>query len=96
MDNMKLVNIFEECRKLSEVKNMAYSDQPLKLFGIKGIVMRMGDKYFRLMNIIMNNDIIKCADNMDIILEKNEMLEDTFKDMINYAAYGLMFLRGDL
>jgi len=86
MDNEILSSIFKECQDLSAYKNKRYGDEPLKLFGLKGIVTRLSDKFFRLKNLSMNE-----GEDAD-----DESIEDTLKDMINYCGYGIMLIRGDL
>lgn len=50
---------------------------------IQGLVTRMWDKQARMVNLTKNG-----------IEPQNESLEDSFKDMANYAIIGLMVLRG--
>jgi hypothetical protein len=50
---------------------------------INGLRVRMHDKLARINNLIDNG-----------IEPENESLEDSFKDMANYAIIGLLVLRG--
>ena len=50
---------------------------------LNGLLVRMHDKQARLSNLIYNN---KSANH--------ESLEDSFKDLANYAIIGLLVLRG--
>ena len=51
---------------------------------INGLRVRMWDKMARINNLIDNNKE-----------SLNEPLEDSFKDLANYAIIGLMVLRGE-
>lgn len=51
---------------------------------LNGLRVRMHDKLARINNIVDNN-----------AKPLNESLEDSFKDMANYAIIGLLVLRGD-
>lgn len=50
---------------------------------LNGLRVRMHDKLARINNLIDNNK-----------QPENESLEDSFKDMANYAIIGLLVLRG--
>ena len=50
---------------------------------LNGLRVRMHDKLARINNLIDNNKE-----------PENESLEDSFKDMANYAIIGLLVLRG--
>lgn len=50
---------------------------------LNGLRVRMHDKLARINNLIDNNK-----------KPENESLEDSFKDMANYAIIGLLVLRG--
>lgn len=50
---------------------------------VNGLRVRMHDKLARINNLIDNG-----------IEPENESLEDSFKDMANYAIIGLLVLRG--
>jgi hypothetical protein len=50
---------------------------------INGLRVRMHDKLARINNLVDNN-----------ATPENESLEDSFKDLANYAIIGLMVLRG--
>ena len=50
---------------------------------INGLRVRMHDKLARINNLTDNN-----------LTPENEPLEDSFKDMANYAIIGLLVLRG--
>ena len=50
---------------------------------INGLLVRIGDKFERLKNLFKNGT-----------LPKHESVEDSFKDMANYAVIALMVQRG--
>lgn len=50
---------------------------------INGLLVRIGDKFERLKNLFKNGE-----------LPKHESIEDSFKDMANYAVIALMVQRG--
>ena len=55
----------------------------LREFGWKGIVVRIGDKFKRLKHFTLQG-------NLEV---SDESIEDTWKDLINYANYGLIMYR---
>ena len=56
----------------------------LRDFGWKGIVVRLGDKYKRLKHFVLSGGDLKV---------KDEKIEDTLKDLINYSLYALILYR---
>ena len=50
---------------------------------LNGLRVRMQDKFARINNLVDNN-----------VDPENESLEDSFKDMANYAIIGLLVLQG--
>ena len=79
--------IVAECRDLSIRKNKDYGSYTMERFGMRGIVIRLNDKQDRLVNLIWTG-------NEALVSE--EKIEDTAKDMINYAVYLIMLSRGRL
>lgn len=55
-------------------------------FGWQGVVVRLGDKYHRLKNFAKAGEL----------KVKDESIEDTLKDMINYAFFCLIMRRQGL
>lgn len=85
----KFENVLIELLKLHMKKSADYgsSDDPydnLRDFGWKGVVVRLGDKYHRLKNLIKSNK-----------LPANESIEDTFKDIAVYAIIGYILFKED-
>lgn len=56
----------------------------LRDFGWKGIIVRLGDKYHRLKNFCLSGGHLKV---------KDENIEDTLKDLINYGFLALILKR---
>ena len=79
--------IVEEIKELSVQKNNDYGCRGLIGFGNYGILVRISDKLDRLKNIYDNNKKIS---------NKNEKIEDTLKDIVNYALYMILQERGVL
>jgi hypothetical protein len=80
--------IFEnELIPLLEKKSHDYSGEDmlsnLRDFGWKGVVVRLGDKYHRLKNF--------CKTGKYMV--KDETVEDTLKDLINYGFLCLILKR---
>lgn len=87
LDMTEYDNVIKECRHTSLIKNIDYGSTSLVEFGNLGIVVRMSDKMARLKQLIKPGTIALVSD---------EKLEDTAKDLINYAAYVVMQCRGKL
>lgn len=79
--------IQEECYDISKVKNNDYGTETMKRFKEKGLIVRMNDKMERLIQLIWNRKERAVSD---------EKIEDTAKDLVNYAIYLVMMLRGKL
>ena len=85
-------NIFdEELIPLLRSKGHDYAGERdclsnLRDFGWRGIIVRIGDKYHRLKNFVHDG-------NLSV---KDESLEDTLKDMINYAFFCLIMRREEI
>lgn len=78
----------EELIPLLRAKGHDYSGNEdcmsnLRDFGWKGIVVRIGDKYHRLKNFCHKNEL----------QVKDESVEDTLRDMINYGFLALILFR---
>jgi len=77
--------IHKECLELSKKKNKDYGCDSLKKYGGYGILVRISDKVDRVFNLLKNNPEIK-----------NEKIEDTLLDIINYSTYMIMLQRNKL
>lgn len=68
-------------------KNKDYSPLNISMspFGVlEGLVTRMNDKYWRIINLLETKDD-----------PQHESLEDSFGDLMNYAAISVLCLRGE-
>jgi len=86
INKKNLIELFNECVQLSEIKNKDYGCETILDYMEFGLLVRMNDKINRLKNIIKNN----------IINVQNESIEDTCKDLINYSAYLALLNKGKL
>ena len=78
--------IAEEITALYEMKDRAYGssfNQTYEKLGIISAVTRISDKYNRLCNLAVNQDI----DNL------GESIEDTLKDMAAYCIMTIMAMK---
>ena len=79
--------INQELRKMRTSKGNDYGDTDtlanMRLFGWKGVIVRLGDKMMRLRSFF----------NKGYFDIQDESVEDTFADIINYCYYGLMLWR---
>jgi hypothetical protein len=81
INRRKYNKILNKCSKISIIKNADYGDANLLEFGLYGILIRLSDKYNRLKTLILNNKNP---------LVKNETINDTLLDMINYCIYMIL------
>ena len=77
----------EKCLPLLCAKGHDYSGDEdalknLRRHGLKGIVVRLGDKYERLDSLVWN----------DREAQVSEKVEDTLVDMVNYALLALVMM----
>jgi len=79
------VSVMKEALDLSVRKNNAYGKGNISALGVRGIFVRMWDKINRLKTLIWDN-----TGKDDV----GESVRDTFIDLVNYAAYGVMLLDG--
>jgi len=77
----QLQRIQHQAKNLFEKKNKDYGDA-FATYGTIGVLVRMGDKINRLVNITASG----------ITLINNEGLRDTLIDLHNYAAMAVMLL----
>jgi hypothetical protein len=83
MDRVKqLTTIQEEALELFKRKNKDYGDA-FATYGPIGVLVRIGDKINRLMNIQKNQ--------VNMVLD--ESMHDTLIDLHNYAAMALMLIK---
>ena len=83
---MSVMDIFAELETLLLKKHKDYGPKNIAESPggpLNGLRVRLHDKLARINNLIDNNKS-----------PENESLEDSFKDMANYAIIGLLVLRG--
>lgn len=78
---VQMLAIQNEARDLFSKKNKDYGDA-FANYGTIGVIVRMGDKIQRMMNITNNK----------VQLVNNESLRDTLIDLHNYSAMAIMLL----
>lgn len=86
IDFNEYIKLQKEIEKLSRTKNHDYGSSSLVTFGNFGILIRLSDKLDRLKSFYFNKEL-------QVIDEK---LEDTLKDIVNYAMYMILQQRGKL
>ena len=91
--NNQLARHFRECLEISTAKNADYADidNPFKNFELsaqvanlpvaKGMMIRLMDKMTRISNLLEREEVVK-----------DEKIEDTIKDAINYLNILLTYL----
>jgi len=89
-------SIFKSCIQILEAKNSDYAGDRSPFFNFEmceklgvcrteqGIIVRMTDKLARAINLL--------GDDREAAV-RNETIEDTLKDLINYTAILLVYLR---
>lgn len=84
--------VFDECLDLYRRKNHDYSnkgesafDRAYNKMGAKSLWLRLNDKFTRFESLLFADDEAQV---------KDEKIEDTLLDLINYAAMGLAKLKG--
>lgn len=84
---VSLANTFNELEELLLSKHKDYGPKNIADApggAVNGLRVRMHDKLARI------NNLVDSGKNPE-----HESLEDSFKDMANYAVIGLLVLRGD-
>ncbi len=71
-----------ECIKLFDDKQKDYGSANISRAGYKGVMIRMGDKFCRLESLNGKSDVA------------NEPIDDTLRDIANYAIIALMCRKG--
>jgi len=82
----RLKEVFLECVTLADIKNHDYAHvedalENFRDFGVHGIIVRLGDKYYRLKNITQKGEH-----------KVNESMSDTLRDTLIYSAIALILL----
>lgn len=74
---------FAECLELFDVKQTDYGPLNILKGGEVGVSVRMTDKIERLKALLLSSKS-----------PKNEAIEDTYRDIANYAIIGLLLRKG--
>jgi len=74
--------VFFTAKELAKNKSHDYGTQSLIAFGSMGCVIRLYDKVNRLKNLTTNQ--------YETMAVKDESIEDTCLDIINYAIYTIL------
>ena len=77
----KVAEVQQEALELFTRKQLSYGSGNISAFGTQGVVIRLNDKVQRLVNMVFNN-----VDNQVL----DEAIEDTFIDICNYGAIGVL------
>ncbi|WP_051585995.1 nucleotide modification associated domain-containing protein [Caldanaerobius polysaccharolyticus] len=80
--NQAVDAVMQELKELLIAKQHDYGPNNILEFGEFGVLVRLNDKVSRLKHLIM-----------DKLTPKNESIEDTWKDIANYAIIGIMLRR---
>jgi len=89
---VSLANTFNELEELLLSKHKDYGPKNIAEApggAINGLRVRMHDKLARI------NNLYEYMQDTGGFQPQHESLEDSFKDMANYAVIGLLVLRGD-
>jgi hypothetical protein len=71
-------------------KQHDYGHKNIDRFGLKGIVVRLNDKYERLANLEFTRQFFE--DGNTVVPKVNETIHDTLMDIVGYCVLGLMVL----
>ena len=74
------------CKKIAKKKNHDYGYSNLAVFGVKGNLIRASDKMARLKTLVWD----ECEAQVE-----DEKVLDTVYDLINYATYMAMMIKGE-
>lgn len=79
--------------KLFDRKNADYGNRNISGFGTFGVFVRMNDKFERIKNLIKFKTIDRSI-AVTFTFPENEGLEDTLRDIANYALIAVMIEKG--
>ena len=91
--NVAVRQIFQEQYALMVRKHSDYGPGNINAFGELGVLVRISDKLERLKNLLISRE-----ENGNIIINAehptNESVEDSYRDLLNYALIALMLRQG--
>lgn len=79
-----------EMALLLAAKQHDYGHKNIDRFGLKGIVVRLNDKYERLANLEFTRQFLK--EGNSVAPKVDETIVDTLRDIVGYCVIGLMVL----
>ncbi len=91
------ISILDRSYEIGTRKNHDYGSANITNFGALGVMVRLNDKVQRVRNLLSGSgatDTVKNLKGASSMMVKDERVEDTLMDMINYATYGNMLLKG--
>ena len=77
--------VLDTSYQIGVAKNQDYGSVNILQYGVVGLIVRLGDKIARAINLLKEGSTQFVA---------NEKVEDTIMDMVNYATYGIMLCNG--
>lgn len=78
-------SVMREAFGLFKVKHQSYGPGNISAFGERGVFVRVWDKFMRLYRVVWNGMNAAIAD---------EKIDDTWYDVLNYAAIALVLRQG--
>lgn len=94
MTNGFFINAQKECAELCASKHKDYGPDNINAHGAIGVVVRLGDKQRRLEHLFRDVRLGATAEEIARLEMCHDSVEDTLKDMANYALIALLVLRG--
>jgi hypothetical protein len=76
-----------ELEDLLVKKSNDYGPEPIYNFGLKGISIRIDSKLARLKNLLRPGHVRTVTD---------EVIRDTWMDILGYVILGMLFIEGEL
>lgn len=83
LDEVAVMNVYERAQELFWRKQEDYGPGNIAAFGEIGCIVRMSDKIERLKRLVVEKREAS-----------NESIEDSYLDLLNYAAIALLVRRG--
>ncbi|MCL8207747.1 MAG: hypothetical protein K6V97_06720 [Actinomycetia bacterium] len=86
--------ILEEQYALMVRKQTDYGSGNIAAFGEMGVLVRLSDKLERLKHLLFHRDAVTGEVTWRGTNPQNETVDDTYRDILNYALIALMLRRG--
>ena len=91
--NAAVRQIFQDQYALMVRKQTDYGPGNISAFGELGVLVRLSDKLERLKNLLLTRDA-QGRITMNPAAPANESVEDSYRDLLNYALIALMVRQG--